>query len=135
MGFRWRAAPKASVSRRRSRSFNRFSWSSPLDAIFAVIFWAIGCLTVAAPDQHENHHRVTGLKTQFGKQVIHENFDLEVRRGEVLGVVGGSGTGKSVLLREIVGLQAVTHGTIEVLGTEVTSCGADAQKSCGSTGA
>jgi len=70
--------------------------------------------------------QITGLKTQFGKQVVHENLDLEVRRGEVLGVVGGSGTGKSVLLREIVGLQAVNTGTINVLGTEVTS-GVDAQ--------
>ncbi len=85
-------------------------------------------MTVAAPDQHETIIRVKGLKTQFGKEVIHENLDLDVRRGEVLGVVGGSGTGKSVLLREIVGLQPVSHGTIEVLGSDITSCGADAQK-------
>ena len=50
-----------------------------------------------APDGHETVIQITGLKTQFGKQVVHENLDLEVRRGEVLGVVGGSGTGKSVL--------------------------------------
>jgi phospholipid/cholesterol/gamma-HCH transport system ATP-binding protein len=72
--------------------------------------------------------KVSGLRTQFGSQVIHDNLDLEVRRGEVLGVVGGSGTGKSVLLREIVGLQTVTAGQIDVLGTDVTSCGADAQQ-------
>ncbi len=72
--------------------------------------------------------RITALDTQFGSQVIHHNLELEVRRGEVLGVVGGSGTGKSVLLREIVGLQQVTAGSINVLGTEVTNCGADAQK-------
>ena len=47
---------------------------------------------------------VRGLRTQFGTHVIHDNLDLRVRRGEVLGVVGGSGTGKSVLLRTIVGL-------------------------------
>lgn len=72
--------------------------------------------------------KIRGLKTQFGTQIIHENLDLDVRRGEVLGVVGGSGTGKSVLLREIVGLQTVTAGTIDVLGTEVTTCGAEAQQ-------
>ena len=48
--------------------------------------------------------RVADLLTQFGSQVIHEGVDLNVRPGEVLGVVGGSGTGKSVLLRTILGL-------------------------------
>lgn len=71
--------------------------------------------------------RVSGLKTQFGAQIIHEDLDLELRRGEVLGVVGGSGTGKSVLLREIVGLQRPAAGHIDVLGTDVTNCGAEAQ--------
>ncbi len=83
---------------------------------------------MATQSEHETIVRVTGLKTQFGQQVIHENLDLDVRRGEVIGVVGGSGTGKSVLLREIVGLQPVTEGHIEVLGTDVTSCGAEAQQ-------
>jgi phospholipid/cholesterol/gamma-HCH transport system ATP-binding protein len=59
---------------------------------------------------------VEGLRTQFGEQVIHDNLDLEVRRGEVLGVVGGSGTGKSVLLRTIVGLNPARAGTITVFG-------------------
>ena len=59
---------------------------------------------------------VQGLRTQFGKQVVHDNLDLEVRRGEVLGVVGGSGTGKSVLLRTIVGLNPARAGTIIVFG-------------------
>jgi phospholipid/cholesterol/gamma-HCH transport system ATP-binding protein len=72
--------------------------------------------------------RITGLTTRFGEQVVHENLDLDVYRGEVLGVVGGSGTGKSVLLREIVGLQEVSAGRIDVLGTDVTNCGADAQQ-------
>jgi phospholipid/cholesterol/gamma-HCH transport system ATP-binding protein len=59
---------------------------------------------------------VEGLTNSFGKQVIHENLDLTVRRGEILGVVGGSGTGKSVLMRSIIGLQTPDAGTIEVLG-------------------
>ena len=54
-----------------------------------------------------------GLRTQFGSQVVHDELDLDVRRGEVLGVVGGSGTGKSVLLRTIIGLNRPAAGTIE----------------------
>jgi len=63
--------------------------------------------------------RIRGLKTAFGENVIHENLDLDVRRGEVLGVVGGSGTGKSVLMRAIIGLQPVQAGTIEVFGKDM----------------
>ena len=63
--------------------------------------------------------RVRGLKTQFGSQVIHEGLDLDVRRGEVLGVVGGSGTGKSVLLKEIIGLIRPAAGSLEVLGVDM----------------
>ena len=62
---------------------------------------------------------IEGLKNAFGSHVVHENLDLVVRRGEVLGVVGGSGTGKSVLLRSIIGLQQPEAGHIEVLGTQV----------------
>jgi phospholipid/cholesterol/gamma-HCH transport system ATP-binding protein len=65
--------------------------------------------------------RVSGLATRFGEQVVHENLDLEVRRGEVLAVVGGSGTGKSVLLREMLGLMPVSAGRIEILGRDITS--------------
>lgn len=63
--------------------------------------------------------RVRGLATRFGNNVVHENLDLDVYRGEILGVVGGSGTGKSVLLRQITGLLAPTAGKIEVLGASV----------------
>ena len=62
---------------------------------------------------------VEGLKNVFGSHVVHDGLDLIVRRGEILGVVGGSGTGKSVLLRSIIGLQPPTAGHIEVLGAEV----------------
>jgi len=60
--------------------------------------------------------RVRGLENRFGEQVVHENLDLDVRRGEILGVVGGSGTGKSVLMRSIIGLQQPAAGEIEVFG-------------------
>lgn len=62
---------------------------------------------------------VRGLVNRFGKAVIHNGLDIDLIRGEVLGVVGGSGTGKSVLLRSIVGLQKPSAGTITVLGTDV----------------
>jgi phospholipid/cholesterol/gamma-HCH transport system ATP-binding protein len=62
--------------------------------------------------------RVRGLRTQFRDQVIHDGLDLDVRRGEVLGVVGGSGTGKSVLLRAIVGLIRPAAGRLEVFGVD-----------------
>jgi phospholipid/cholesterol/gamma-HCH transport system ATP-binding protein len=68
--------------------------------------------------------RVTGLRTQFGTAVIHDGLDLTVRRGEVLGVVGGSGTGKSVLLRAIVGLIRPAAGRIELFGHDPSSLGA-----------
>jgi len=59
---------------------------------------------------------VRGLRNQFGEQVIHEGLDLTVCRGEIIGVVGGSGTGKSVLMRSIIGLQTPADGEVEVLG-------------------
>jgi phospholipid/cholesterol/gamma-HCH transport system ATP-binding protein len=59
---------------------------------------------------------VRGLRNSFGEQVVHEDLDLEVRRGEILGVVGGSGTGKSVLMRSIIGLQRPDAGEVTVFG-------------------
>jgi phospholipid/cholesterol/gamma-HCH transport system ATP-binding protein len=59
---------------------------------------------------------VRGLSNAFGEQVVHENLDLDVRRGEILGVVGGSGTGKSVLMRSIIGLQTPVAGEVKVFG-------------------
>ena len=59
---------------------------------------------------------VRALTNRFGEQIVHEELDLSVRRGEILGVVGGSGTGKSVLMRSIIGLQVPAEGEIEVFG-------------------
>jgi phospholipid/cholesterol/gamma-HCH transport system ATP-binding protein len=59
---------------------------------------------------------VRGLTNSFGDQVVHDKLDLDVRRGEILGVVGGSGTGKSVLMRSIIGLQDPQAGEVEVFG-------------------
>ncbi len=69
--------------------------------------------------------KVRGLRTQFGVQVIHDGLDLTVRRGEVIGVVGGSGTGKSVLMRTIIGLQKPAGGEVELLGEPITAGGGE----------
>lgn len=58
--------------------------------------------------------RIRGLKTAYGPHVVHEALDLDVARGEILGVIGPSGTGKSVLLRAIVGLKEPAEGSVEV---------------------
>lgn len=70
--------------------------------------------------------RVEGLLTRLGGRVIHDHIDLEVFRGEVLGVVGSSGSGKSVLLRSIIGLQQPLRGRIEVLGEDICNLHGDA---------
>ncbi|TMM48718.1 ABC transporter ATP-binding protein [Qipengyuania marisflavi] len=69
---------------------------------------------------------VEGLQTAFGEQVIHDGLDLKVKRGEILGVVGGSGTGKSVLMRAIIGLQHTAAGNIDVFGRSMTDSDPDA---------
>ena len=61
---------------------------------------------------------VKGLLSQFGDRVIHEDLDLVVEKGEVLGVVGGSGTGKTVLLNTIVGLKDPEGGTVKLFGVD-----------------
>lgn len=60
--------------------------------------------------------RVRGITNSFGDQLVHDALDLDVRNGEILGVVGGSGTGKSVLMRTIIGLQQPQAGSIEIFG-------------------
>ncbi|MDF2817295.1 MAG: iron transporter ATP-binding protein [Stenotrophomonas rhizophila] len=86
--------------------------------------------TTAAPDEDTRVDladedglaiRVRGLTNRFGSQTVHDGLDLDVRRGEILGVVGGSGTGKSVLMRSILGLRHPDAGEIEVLGVDARS--------------
>jgi phospholipid/cholesterol/gamma-HCH transport system ATP-binding protein len=62
---------------------------------------------------------IEGLENRFGDHAVHQDLNLDVRRGEIIGVVGGSGTGKSVLMRSIIGLQTPDHGRIEVLGQDM----------------
>lgn len=61
-----------------------------------------------------------GICNRFGRQVVHENLDLDLYRGEILAVVGGSGSGKSVLLRSIIGLRRPNEGQIKVFGQDLT---------------
>jgi len=68
------------------------------------------------PDGEQPIISIRGLRNSFGTQVIHEDLNLDVRRGEIIGVVGGSGTGKSVLMRSVIGLQTPDAGQIDVLG-------------------
>jgi len=68
------------------------------------------------PAAPERLIEVRGLLSQFGERTIHENLDLDLERGEVLGVVGGSGTGKTVLLNSIIGLKEPEGGEIRLLG-------------------
>jgi phospholipid/cholesterol/gamma-HCH transport system ATP-binding protein len=67
--------------------------------------------------------RVRGLTNRFGDHVVHEDLELDVYRGEILGVVGASGTGKSVLLRSIVGLHQPAKAEIEVFGQRLEALG------------
>jgi len=68
---------------------------------------------------------VRGLVTRFGKHTVHDGLDLDVQRGEIIGIVGGSGTGKSVLLHAVVGLLKPAAGQITVFGENVRDTGAD----------
>ena len=84
--------------------------------------------TAMQDDQgHDLAIRVRGLVNRFGSQTVHVGLDLDVRRGEILGVVGGSGTGKSVLMRSILGLRVPDEGQIEVLGRDARADDAESR--------
>jgi phospholipid/cholesterol/gamma-HCH transport system ATP-binding protein len=69
---------------------------------------------------------VEGIVTRFGKNTIHDGVAFSVGRGQVVAIIGGSGTGKSVLLREIIGLLRPTAGTVRLLGTDVWTASPEA---------
>jgi len=66
--------------------------------------------------------KVDSVVTRFGQDVIHDGVSFTVGRGEVAALIGGSGTGKSVLLKEVIGLLRPTGGTVNLLGTDVWNC-------------
>lgn len=66
---------------------------------------------------------VDGVITRFGQQLVHDGVSFGVARGEVVALIGGSGTGKSVLVKEIIGLVRPAAGTIRLLGADVWASG------------
>lgn len=71
--------------------------------------------------------RIRDLKNNFGSHVVHEHLDMDLYGGEIVGVVGGSGTGKSVLLRSILGLRPPNAGQITVFGQNINDLDPDAR--------
>lgn len=69
--------------------------------------------------------RIRDLRTSYGSHVVHEHLDMDVHDGEIVGVIGASGSGKSVLLRAIVGLKKPDQGRVEVYGEDVTGLQGD----------
>jgi len=65
--------------------------------------------------------RIDSIVNRFGTQVVHDGVSLDVQQGEVFGIVGGSGSGKSVLLKTILGLHRPNSGRVEVEGLDITT--------------
>lgn len=70
-------------------------------------------------EQPEIAVSLRGITNRFGSQVVHENLDLDIRTGEITGLIGGSGAGKSVLLRTILGLNRQAAGSVTVMGVNM----------------
>jgi len=66
---------------------------------------------------------VKGLRNQFGRQVVHDGLDFSIYPGEIVGIVGGSGAGKSVLLNSIIGLRRPTSGAVLIGGRDIVTMG------------
>lgn len=64
--------------------------------------------------------RVNGVSTQFGPNLIHDNISFGINEGDIYGILGGSGSGKSTIMREMIMLETIQSGTIDVLGKDVT---------------
>lgn len=83
---------------------------------------------MSAPNERDTVIQARGLCNRFGTQSVHEQLDLDLYRGEILAVVGGSGSGKSVLLRSIVGLRRPNKGQVRVFGQDLSQA-SDEQRS------
>jgi phospholipid/cholesterol/gamma-HCH transport system ATP-binding protein len=69
--------------------------------------------------------QITGLWTKFGRTVVHQDLNLEIHAGEIISIVGGSGTGKTVLLRQMLGLERPARGCVRVFGEDISAADAD----------
>ena len=85
-------------------------------------------LSPTLPDGADVALRVRGLVTGFGDTLLHDQLDLDVAHGEILGLVGGSGSGKSVLMRTIIGLNPARAGTVEIFGEDALNPDAGARR-------
>ncbi len=83
----------------------------------------VGSMAADGLDEGAPPVEVRGLVSRFGDNVIHDGVDLTVKRGEVLGIVGGSGAGKSVLLNTIIGLKSPDAGTVQIFGQNTAKAG------------
>src|SRR5574343_12474 len=63
---------------------------------------------------------ITGLWTKYGRTVVHQDLNLEIQQGEILSIVGGSGTGKTTLLRQMLGLETPARGCVRVFGEDIS---------------
>ncbi len=68
---------------------------------------------------------INGLWTKFGRTVVHQDLFLQIYAGEILSIVGGSGTGKTVLLRQMLGLERPARGCVRVFGEDISEADAD----------
>ena len=84
---------------------------------------APGSMAADGLDEDAPPVQVKGLISRFGDKVIHDGVDLTVKRGEVLGVVGGSGAGRSVLLNTIIGLKQPDGGVVKIFGASTAKAG------------
>ena len=68
---------------------------------------------------------ITGLWTKYGRTVVHQDLNLEIEQGEILSIVGGSGTGKTTLLRQMLGLEQPARGCVRVFGEDISEINSD----------
>ncbi|AJY66258.1 ABC transporter ATP-binding protein [Burkholderia glumae] len=71
---------------------------------------------------------VRDLTKRYGHNVVHEHLDFDVRQGEIVSIVGGSGSGKTTLVRQILGLERPTSGTVRVFGEDIATLDGDAAR-------
>jgi len=68
---------------------------------------------------------ITGLWTKYGRTVVHQDLNLEIEQGEIMSIVGGSGTGKTTLLRQMLGLERPARGCVRVFGEDISEIDSD----------